>query len=153
MYDSDPLHYFKSSYSFLLARGTNFSRTTSLRRSQTKSALPIVFRSFKSNQLTVSGNPVELINSHLKSLSDEQKDAFLELSYVDSGSNIPQEDVPLSIFQTNAISAGTSGVGIFPKTARLNHACSAGFNSVYTWREKQKLLGLARCIVDQITVN
>jgi hypothetical protein len=36
-----------------------------------------------------------------------------------------------------------SGVGIFPKTARLNHACSAGFNSVYTWREKEKRLGLA----------
>ncbi|KAF8496101.1 hypothetical protein JB92DRAFT_2991416 [Gautieria morchelliformis] len=88
----------------------------------------------------ISGSPTQLINSHLGSLSEEQQTAFLELSYVDMGSDIPEENIPLSIFQTNGISAGESGVGIFPKTARLNHACSAGFNSVYTWREKEKLL-------------
>lgn len=89
-----------------------------------------------------SGSPIELIDTQVKSLSDEDRAAFLELSYVDSESDIPRENILLSIFQTNGISAGESEVGIFPKTARLNHACSAGFNSVYTWREKDKILGL-----------
>ncbi|KAF8574326.1 hypothetical protein K439DRAFT_1654504 [Ramaria rubella] len=88
----------------------------------------------------ISGDPVALIDSQLKGLHPDQQAAFLELSYADSGVDIPNEKIPLSIFQTNGISAGESGVGIFPRTARLNHACSAGFNSVYTWREKEKKL-------------
>jgi hypothetical protein len=42
--------------------------------------------------------------------------------------------------QTNAISAGNM-VGIFPKTARLNHGCSSAFNVAYKWDEEEQELG------------
>jgi hypothetical protein len=42
--------------------------------------------------------------------------------------------------QTNAIAAGDM-VGIFPKTARLNHGCSSAFNAAYNWDEGAQELG------------
>ena len=49
------------------------------------------------------------------------------------------EEVALAIFKTNAVAAGEK-VGIFPRTARLNHGCSSAFNAVYSWREKEQAL-------------
>lgn len=50
-------------------------------------------------------------------------------------------DIPFEIFQTNAISAGQRGTGLFPRTARLNHGCSKAFTAVYSWREAESVLG------------
>ena len=49
------------------------------------------------------------------------------------------KQLPLAIFQTNAVAAG-QGVGLFPRMARLNHACSHAFNSVYSWRDDEGVL-------------
>ena len=46
----------------------------------------------------------------------------------------------LAIFETNAVAAGGSNVGLFPTMARLNHGCSGAFNSVYSWREREGVL-------------
>lgn len=51
------------------------------------------------------------------------------------------DEVALAIFQTNAVAAD-SGVGIFPRMARLNHGCSSAFNVVYTWREREGALAI-----------
>lgn len=47
--------------------------------------------------------------------------------------------IALATLQTNAISAA-DGIGIFPTTARLNHGCSAAFNAVYSWRDREQVL-------------
>ena len=52
---------------------------------------------------------------------------------------LPHE-VALAIFNTNAVTAGSHGVGIFPRMARLNHGCAGSFNAVYNFREKEGLL-------------
>ena len=49
------------------------------------------------------------------------------------------EEVALAIFKSNSVAAGQN-VGIFPRMARLNHACSSAFNVVYSWREKEEAL-------------
>ena len=49
------------------------------------------------------------------------------------------KQLPLAIFQTNAVAAG-QGVGLFPRMARLNHACSHAFNSIYSWRDDEGIL-------------
>jgi len=49
------------------------------------------------------------------------------------------DNVALAIMQTNAIAAG-NGIGIFPRTARLNHGCSSAFNAVYSWRDREGFL-------------
>lgn len=45
----------------------------------------------------------------------------------------------MAIFETNSVAAG-NGVGIFPRMARINHACAKAFNSVYSWREEEGAL-------------
>jgi len=42
--------------------------------------------------------------------------------------------------QTNSITTSAGHVGIFPRTARLNHACLSSFNSIYSWREEEGVL-------------
>jgi len=74
-----------------------------------------------------------------------------------AGADSSYEDVALSIFQTNSVSAGQNSVGIFPRMARLNHGCSSAFNvvsslvacflckklnvnKVYSWRPRDHVL-------------
>jgi hypothetical protein len=79
----------------------------------------------------------------LENLSQQEREAFLNLSYVNFPKGLEPnenpEEVALAIFQTNAVSAG-EGVGIFPRMARLNHGCSSAFNVVYSWRDATKFL-------------
>ncbi|KAL0960825.1 hypothetical protein HGRIS_005844 [Hohenbuehelia grisea] len=92
-------------------------------------------------------SPLVLISNILMRMQPHEREAFMNLSYVDV--NFPAhltdrtgkpEDHPLAlalaIFQTNAVSAG-SHVGLFPRMARLNHGCAGSFNSVYSWREDE----------------
>lgn len=81
-----------------------------------------------------------LIRSQVNSLSQADQAAFFALSYAKP--NITSEQIPFEIFQTNAISAGSAGTGLFPRTARLNHGCSKAFGAVYSWRENEGVLGV-----------
>ncbi|KAI0269858.1 hypothetical protein BC834DRAFT_1014364 [Gloeopeniophorella convolvens] len=91
----------------------------------------------------IASSPSQLILDSVRKLSPGEAAAFYNLSYV----HIPQglapealaEQLPLAIFQTNAVAAG-SNVGLFPTMARLNHGCSHTFNSVYSWREREGVL-------------
>jgi hypothetical protein len=67
----------------------------------------------------------------------------LALSYAKP--NVSALDIPFEIFQTNAISAGQRGTGLFPRTARLNHGCSKAFGAVYSWRDAEGVLGECGC--------
>ncbi|PFH53872.1 hypothetical protein AMATHDRAFT_53434, partial [Amanita thiersii Skay4041] len=88
-------------------------------------------------------SPSQLVWQLVQRLSQQEREAFMNLSYV----NLPEgvdpekqpEEVALAIFQTNAVSAG-EGVGIFPRMARLNHGCASSFNSVYNWRKEEGAL-------------
>lgn len=89
--------------------------------------------------LTILANPVEgeepsdYIRRHVDSLTDEDREAFMSLSW---NGEIHEDDVPLAIMQTNAFAAGED-MGVFPNAARLNHGCSSAFNAVYSWREEE----------------
>jgi hypothetical protein len=76
-------------------------------------------------------------------LSPEKAASFYNLSYVNLPKDLSPEEftkqLPLAIFQTNAVAAG-SDAGLFPVMARLNHGCSSAFNSVYSWREREGIL-------------
>ncbi|KAI0356426.1 SET domain-containing protein [Trametes cingulata] len=94
----------------------------------------------------VTMSPGALLLSSLATLSPAQRASFYNLSYVNfpvgvqEGTPRYQEELALAIFQTNAVSAGSQGVGIFPRMARLNHGCSSAFNVVYTWRDDESVL-------------
>lgn len=90
--------------------------------------------------MIVAENPVQYINEKLALLSEEQRYEFFNLSHADTG--IPEHQIPISIIQTNGIAAGSNQLGIFPRTARMNHGCSSAFNSVYSYREKDNILGM-----------
>ncbi|PVF95147.1 SET domain-containing protein, partial [Serendipita vermifera] len=83
-------------------------------------------------------SPEDLILSLVSQLSQEKRDQFYSLSY-HSKPHSTGSEVPLAIFETNAISAGDK-VGIFPRTARLNHGCSFAFNAAYNWRDSEQEL-------------
>ena len=53
--------------------------------------------------------------------------------------SLSESEKALAIFQTNGIQAGDK-IGLFPRTARLNHGCSSAFNAIYSWREKEGVL-------------
>lgn len=89
----------------------------------------------------VKSSPTALLNGLTAELSDTERWAFFNLSYVSDKDIVPPDELALAIFSTNAISAGQDGVGIFPQTARLNHGCSSAFNAVYHWRDNEKRLG------------
>ena len=82
----------------------------------------------------------------LPTLSKAQRSALFNLSYVRLPPNLWKDDpdydaqLALAITQTNGISAGARGVGVFPSVSRLNHGCSKAFNAVYSWREKEQKL-------------
>ncbi|GLB38298.1 putative this enzyme is required for electron transfer from NADP to cytochrome P450 in microsomes [Lyophyllum shimeji] len=92
----------------------------------------------------ISGSPATYIANLLREASPADREAVLNLSYVNFPKDLDPEthpgEVALAIFQTNAVSAGSRGVGIFPRMARMNHGCSSAFNAVYTWRDKQQVL-------------
>ncbi|KAH8114591.1 hypothetical protein DFH11DRAFT_1508453 [Phellopilus nigrolimitatus] len=96
---------------------------------------------------STSMSPSVLIKQHLSLLSPSKRNEFYSLSYVTpandqvpaSTESLSDDEVALAIFQTNAISAGENA-GIFPWTARLNHGCSAAFNSVYSWRPGEGII-------------
>ncbi|KAL5520000.1 hypothetical protein ACEPAG_1660 [Sanghuangporus baumii] len=88
---------------------------------------------------STNSSPAQLLKDRLRDLTPSQRDEYYSLSYVQPGrdlKSLSEDDITLAIFQTNGISAGDS-VGLFPKTARLNHGCSAAFNSVYSWRTQE----------------
>ncbi|KAL5524496.1 hypothetical protein ACEPAF_9636 [Sanghuangporus sanghuang] len=88
---------------------------------------------------STDSSPAHLLKSRLRNLTPSQRDEYYSLSYVHPGKDLKslsEDDITLAIFQTNGISAGDS-VGLFPRTARLNHGCSAAFNSVYSWRSRE----------------
>ena len=89
---------------------------------------------------TTKQSPKDIIISLVSQLSPEQRDQFNALSY-HAHSIAKNDEIPLAKFQTNAISAGDK-VGIFPKTARLNHGCSSAFNVAYSWRNDEQVLGM-----------
>ncbi|KAF8967087.1 hypothetical protein BDZ97DRAFT_1656788, partial [Flammula alnicola] len=93
--------------------------------------------------ITVNSSPSLLIAGELQKLPLHEKQAFLDLSYVNFPRDLDPEENPdevaLAIFQTNGVSAGEN-VGVFPRMARLNHGCSSAFNAVYFWREDEKIL-------------
>lgn len=82
----------------------------------------------------------------LPTLGKNERAALFNLSYVRLPPNLSKDDpdydaqVALAITQTNGISAGTRGVGVFPNVSRMNHGCSSAFNAVYSWREKDQKL-------------
>ncbi|KAF6757576.1 hypothetical protein DFP72DRAFT_891568 [Ephemerocybe angulata] len=92
---------------------------------------------------TIQTSPVEFIKEKLVLTSEPQRWAFFNLSYV----NFPKDKDPLrdvdhlafAIFETNAVQAGKE-IGVFPRMARLNHGCSSGFNTVYSYRETEGTL-------------
>ncbi|KIK59257.1 hypothetical protein GYMLUDRAFT_44626 [Collybiopsis luxurians FD-317 M1] len=98
----------------------------------------------------VTTSPTDLISQQLSLLSTEDQHRFFNLSYVDIHLAVHphlDEDDPenilekaLAIFQTNSVTAGDGKAGIFPRMARLNHACSSAFNVVYSWREREGVL-------------
>jgi hypothetical protein len=96
--------------------------------------------------LPVSVPPADLIGSLLPTLSESEHAALFNLSYVRPPPNLSKDDldydaqVALAIVQTNGISAGVRGVGVFPNVSRMNHGCSSAFNAVYSWREKERKL-------------
>ncbi|KAL5482605.1 hypothetical protein ACEPAI_9199 [Sanghuangporus weigelae] len=88
---------------------------------------------------STNSSPAQLLKDRLRNLTPSQRDEYYSLSYVHPGKDLKslsEDDIMLAIFQTNGISAGDS-VGLFPRTARLNHGCSAAFNSVYSWRTRE----------------
>jgi len=94
---------------------------------------------------SISEDPIKLLNRHLNSLTQDQRNEYFDLSHhAHAGQNSNENDYlnqkTLSIFQTNAISTAGGEVGLFPKTARLNHGCVSSFNCVYTWREHEGVL-------------
>jgi len=94
---------------------------------------------------SVNEDPIALLKRHLQPLTTEQQDSYFELSHHAKPSKSPNAEEyykqrMLSIFQTNAITTTAGNVGIFPRTARLNHACVSSFNCVYSWREHEGVL-------------
>ena len=91
-------------------------------------------------------SPGAVLLASLATLSPRQRASYYNLSYVNFPTGIPpdtdafNEELALAIFQTNAVSAGSQGVGIFPRMARLNHGCSSAFNVIYTWRDGEGVL-------------
>ncbi|KAF8666696.1 GTP binding [Rhizoctonia solani] len=83
-------------------------------------------------------DPSQLIGGIVDALPSTDKAVFLALSYAKP--NVSAQDIPFEIFQTNAISAGQRGTGLFPRTARLNHGCSRAFGAVYSWRDAEGVL-------------
>lgn len=98
---------------------------------------------FMDSLITVTSSPSALISQLLREASPQDRETFLNLSYVKLPKNLKPEDHPdevaLAIFQTNAVAAG-GDVGIFPRMTRLNHGCSSAFNVVYNWREREGAL-------------
>ncbi|KAI9465470.1 hypothetical protein BJY52DRAFT_1244195 [Lactarius psammicola] len=91
----------------------------------------------------IAASPSQLILGLVQRLSPEQVASFYNLSHANLPQNISPEEsmeqLPLAIFQTNAVAAGPDA-GLFPTMARLNHGCSRAFNSVYSWREREGVL-------------
>lgn len=99
----------------------------------------------------VTEDPVGYIDDQLSALSTDQQYEFFNLSHADP--NVSQDLIPVSIIQTNGIAAGPNRVGMFPRTARLNHGCSSAFNVVYSYKEKENILGIFLFPVDPRTLE
>ena len=96
--------------------------------------------------IPVSTPPADLMGKLLPTLSEGERAALFNLSYVGLPPNVSKDDpdydaqIALAITQTNGIAAGVRGVGVFPNVSRMNHGCSSAFNAVYSWREKERQL-------------
>ncbi|KAI0632196.1 hypothetical protein C8Q77DRAFT_1060385 [Trametes polyzona] len=101
---------------------------------------------FTDRAAVTTSSPGAILLASLAPLSKAERAAYYNLSYVNFPEGIQEgterynEELALAIFQTNAVSAGSQGVGIFPRMARLNHGCSSAFNVVYTWRDDEGVL-------------
>ena len=89
-------------------------------------------------------SPYDLLMEELSLLTPEEREEFWNLSYVRYVPHGEAEDgrdagKALAIFQTNAVSAGENKVGLFPRMARMNHACGGpkGFNAIYSFRPQE----------------
>ena len=91
----------------------------------------------------VNVSPTDFVWDQIKTLRQDQKDAFFNLSYVGfpAGKDPAKDkkDLALAILETNAVAASPH-VGLFPRMARLNHGCSSAFNAVYSWRQQEGVL-------------
>lgn len=84
-------------------------------------------------------SPEKFVEQKLATMSEKDKAAFYNLSYVKFPKHWNPAERPLehalAIINTNGVAAGDGdGVGVFPTMARLNHGCSGAFNAVYSWR-------------------
>jgi hypothetical protein len=70
-------------------------------------------------------------------LNSTQRSDFLDLSHPLTAGH---QAIPEAIFQINSLKTG-DGAGIFLKIARINHGCAGSFNSVYSWRHKERYGG------------
>ena len=112
-----------------------------------KLSLPLAY----SSSPIVNEDPYRLLSRHLENLTKEEQKIYFDLSHhADLTTSSGPEDYAmqklLSIFQTNAIATTSDKSGIFPQTARLNHACVSSFNCVYTWRDHEAVQGKHPCI-------
>jgi hypothetical protein len=105
-----------------------------------------IFPSYQLNEkITVETLPIPFLKDKLSNISATQREAYMALSHhATNKESVDQftDDKIFSIFQTNAISTNPGEVGIFPLTARMNHACVSAFNTVFNWREEEGVLGL-----------
>jgi hypothetical protein len=93
---------------------------------------------------TASADPAALIASAVAALPPAQQTEFYALSYAGLSPrgvapHVFAARLPLAIFETNAVAAG-SAIGLFPRMARMNHACAGAANAVYAWREDERVL-------------
>lgn len=92
---------------------------------------------------TIKVSPTDFVWDQIKTLPENQKEAFFNLSYVGfpAGKDPAKDkkDLALAILETNAVAASPH-VGLFPRMARLNHGCSSAFNAIYSWRPNEGVL-------------
>jgi hypothetical protein len=88
-----------------------------------------------------AADAAQAVLASVEKLSPPARTAFYALAH-----QLPADAAPaaaqlaLSIVQTNGVAAGPHAVGVFPRMARLNHACAGAFNAVYAWRADERLL-------------
>ncbi|KAF1838934.1 SET domain-containing protein [Decorospora gaudefroyi] len=75
----------------------------------------------------------KLVREEFEALSPDAQEEVLSLTYHASSAEKTNTDALGIIFRTNAYNTGDK-VGLFPKIARINHACRP--NTSYYWSEK-----------------
>ncbi|KAG7087402.1 hypothetical protein E1B28_013372 [Marasmius oreades] len=124
----------------------------------------IAIRDIKQGELVIQEKPIltapdgdiaeVLLNPILQNLTSAQTKALLSLSYthlktekdetvnVNAKNLTPRARYLLAegIITNNAVGINLNGqhsLGVFPRMARLNHACASGYNLAYAWRDDE----------------